>query len=147
MSNLPTVAQLVFPESDLTTQQATQQSVHATFDWDFVVGDFVLKDGKLVVVTGIAYLKVWIQKALRTVKDTLLYAGTEYGSGHYALIGQNFHPDYEKAEFVRLISEALMQNDAITGVENFAFTQSGATLTIILTVQSIYGTTTQQVVF
>lgn len=146
MSNLPQVAQLVFPASDLTTQQTTKQSVHATYDWDFDVGDFVLKDGKLVKLTGIEYLKVWIQKALRTVKDTLIYSGTNYGSNHFSLIGQNFHPDYEKAEYTRLIRECLMQNDAITGVENFSFSQSGAKLTIGFTVQSIYGVTTQQAV-
>lgn len=146
MSNLPQVAQLSFPNTDLTTQQATSQRVHATYDWDFDAGDFVLKDGKLVQLTGIEYLKVWVQKALRTVKDTLIYAGTNYGSDHYSMIGQNFHPDFEKAEFVRMIRECLMQNDAITGVEDFSFSQSGAKLTINLTIQSIYGTTNQQAV-
>jgi hypothetical protein len=143
--SLPQVAQLVFPETDLNTQ-VTQQSVHTTFDWDFTTGDFVLKDGKLVELTGIDYLKIWIQKALRTVKDTLIYTDTSYGSEHYSLMGQNFNPDFEKAEYTRMISECLLQNDAITAIENYEFLQSGTRLNISLTVQSIYGTTNQQVV-
>lgn len=146
MSNLPKVAQLTFPDADLTTSQTNQQRVHATYDWDFDAGDFALKDGKLVQLTGIDYLIVWIQKALRTAKYTLIYTGTDYGSNHYSLIGRNFHPDLEKSEYKRMILEALMQNDAITGVESFSFSQTGSRLTISFTVQSIYGTTNQQAV-
>lgn len=146
MSNLPKVAQLTFPDADLTIPQTNQQRIHVTYDWDFDAGDFALKDGKHVQLTGIEYLKVWIQKTLRTVKNTLIYTGTDYGSDHYSLIGQNFHPDFEKAENKRMIREALMQNDAITGVESFSFSQTGSRLTISFTVQSIYGTTNQQAV-
>jgi hypothetical protein len=146
MSNLPQIAQLTFPDADLKTPQTNQQRIHATYDWDFDAGDFALKDGKLVQLTGIDYLIVWIQKALRTVKDTLIYTGTNYGSNQYSLIGRNFHPEFEKSEYKRMILEALLQNDAIIGVESFTFSQTGSRLTIGFTVQSIYGTTNQQAV-
>jgi len=146
MSNLPQVAQLDFPESDMTSQQVTNQRVYATFDWDFETGDFKLRDGKLIPVTGLDYLIIWMQKALRTVINTLIYTGTNYGSGHFSLIGQNFHPDYEKSELTRMIKEALSQNDAITSVEAFAFSQTGSRVTVNFTVKSIYGTTNQEVV-
>jgi hypothetical protein len=145
MSNLPQVAQLTFPDTDLTAQGATK-AVHVTYDWDFDAGDFRLSDGRLVARTGIDYVEIWVQKALRTVRDTFIYANTSYGSDHYSLIGQNFHPDFQKAEYIRTIREAIMQNDAITGVESFSFSQAGARLTISFTVKSIYGSTNQQVV-
>ena len=133
---LPNIAQLEFdqPSEVITT------SVHKTYDWDFGVNDFKRKDGKLIELTGLDYLKVWIHKALRTVKDTLIYKGTEYGSGHDSLIGANFKPAFAQSEYVRMIRDCLLQNDAITRVENFTFSQSGSRLTISFDVQSIYGT-------
>lgn len=133
---LPRIAQLEFPETEL--QQAA--ITHKTFNWDFDEGDFVLRDGKLVELSGIDYLKTWIKKALYTVINSLIYEGTDYGSGHHTLIGQNFHPDYSRSEYERLIREALLTNEAITRVDNFAFSQSGARLRISFDVRSIYGT-------
>jgi hypothetical protein len=143
VSNLPSVAQLTFPDSDLTSQQVTQQRVYSTYDWDFEKGDFRLVDGKLVQLTGMPYLKVWMQKILRTVFNTLLYTGSNYGFEGYSLVGQDFNPSYTKAEYIRMIQEALLQNDAITSVTGFSFSQDGATLTISFTVNSIFGTTNE----
>ncbi|MED1642168.1 DUF2634 domain-containing protein [Brevibacillus agri] len=142
--SLPQIAQLEMPATEIT-RQARSQTVHKTFLWDFQAGDFVLRDGKLVEVTGIEYIKVWIEKALRTVKDSLIYAGTGYGSEHHSLIGQNFHPDFSRAEYERMIREALLQNDAITQVANFKFTQDGERLSVEFDVTSIYGVTSGEV--
>lgn len=136
--SLPQIAQLEIPQSEIT-QQTMPETVHKTFLWDFEKGDFVLKDGKLIEVGGLEYLKIWIEKALRTVKDSLIYASTGYGSEHHSLIGRNFHPDYSRAEYERMIREALMQNNAIIQVSNFAFSQNGEKLTIAFDVISIYG--------
>lgn len=141
---LPQIAQLEFPDSALV-QQSSLSTEHKTFLWDFEAGDFVLKDGKLIEVTGIEYIKVWVQKTLHTVKDSLIYAGTGYGSEHHILIGRNFHPDFSKAEYERLIREALFQNNAITKVDNFSFSQDGERLTVNMDVGSIYGSTTEAV--
>lgn len=138
--SLPQIAQLEMPESEIT-QQAAPQTVHKTFMWDFEAGDFVLRDGKPVEVTGTEYVKEWVRKALSTVKDTLIYTGTGYGSEHSSLIGRNFHPDFSRAEYERMLREAIMRNDAITQVTNFTFTQDGERLLIEFQVESIYGAT------
>jgi len=142
--SLPQIAQLEFPASEIA-QQTTSRTVHRTFKWDYETGDFVLKDGKLVEVSGIEYVEEWVKKALNTVKDSLIYTGTGYGSEHYSLIGKNFHPDFSRAEYERMLSEALMINDAITQVTNFAFSQEGERLIIEFEVGSIYGTTREAV--
>ncbi|MBU7320269.1 DUF2634 domain-containing protein [Paenibacillus oleatilyticus] len=138
--SLPQIANLQFT-ADEVIESTTSEAVHATFDWDFTTGDFRLIDGKLVKLTGIEYLKVWIQKALRTVAGTLIYKGTTYGSEHHTLIGRSFHQDFSRAEYERMIRAALLQNDAITLVDSFSFSQSGARLTINFRVGSIYGET------
>lgn len=144
--SLPQIAKLDMPEAEIT-QQTTTQTVLKTFLWDFQAGDFALKDGKLIEVTGIEYVKEWIKKALGTVKDSLIYQGTGYGSEHYSLIGQNFHPDFSRAEYERMIQEALLLDDAITQVDNFSFSQDGERLTIEFDVISIYGSTEGEVKF
>lgn len=146
MINLPDIAQLSFPASNLQSQQTTQQRIYTIYDWDFSVGDFKLSNGKLVELTGLDYLQVWIQKALLTEQGTLLYTGSSYGSESNSLIGTDFDPNYTKSEYMRMISDALLQNDAITSVDGFTFSQAGSFLTIGFTVSSIYGTTSGQVI-
>lgn len=141
--SLPSIAQLEFPESDLV-QTTARSTVHKTYAWDYNAGDFVKQDGKLIPLIGIDYVKAWCQKALRTVKGSLIYAGTNYGSGHHSLIGKNFNPAFSQAEYERFIREALIQNDAITRVDNFAFSQTGARLIISFDLYSIYGTTREE---
>src|SRR5690606_2686977 len=99
--------------------------VHKTFAWDFEKGDFVLRDGKLIEQSDVAYLQTWIKKALNTAKNILIYSGTGYGSDHFDLIGQTLDRDFFLAEFERVIRECLMQNSAINGCRNFRFEQMG----------------------
>jgi hypothetical protein len=135
--SLPSISELEFE----TAAVITPATVHRTFDWDFEAGDFKRTDGKLVELTGIDYLKVWINKALRTIRNTLIYVGENYGSEHQSLIGGNFKPDFLRSEMERTIREALLENDAISQVDNFTFAQSGARMEISFTVNSIFGTT------
>jgi len=141
---LPKIAQLEFPEQPV--QKSTTTTVHKTLAWDFEVGDFKLSDGKTIVVSGIEYIKIWIQKALRTVKNSRIYVGTQYGSEHHSLIGRNFKPAFSQAEYERMIREALLQNNAILRVERFVFSTNESRLSIQFDVTSIYSTTTEQVV-
>ncbi|BBI32493.1 hypothetical protein KCTCHS21_18920 [Cohnella abietis] len=132
---LPQITQLMFDNNEETATE----TVHKTFDWDFDVGDFRTRDGRIVELEGLEYLKVWIQKAIRTVRDTLIYDGEDYGSEHTSLIGRNFNKSFAQSEYERMIREALVENDAISGVENFAFGQAGSRLEISFDVRSIYG--------
>jgi len=142
---LPKITELELPDSNVFNNAAAQ-AVHQTFEWDFASGDFKLDDGKLVPATHQSYIRIWIQKALRTVKNGRIYAGTNYGSEHHSLIGRNFKPAFSQAEYERMIREALLQNSAITRVENFDFTTDGSWLAIQFDVISIYGTITEQAV-
>lgn len=142
--SLPQIAQLQYETEEITDQEQTE-TIHSTYHWDFELGDFKTKDGKLIELTGIEYLKVWIQLALRTEKNTLIYEGTDYGSEHHKLIGTTFKPSFTKEEYKRYIKEALLVNSAILNVSNFAFNQEGARMTISFDVSSIYGTVGEEV--
>ncbi|WP_274363707.1 DUF2634 domain-containing protein [Paenibacillus thermotolerans] len=137
---LPKIAEL---EIQAASPAVSQTTVHKTYAWDYESGDFLLIDGRMVELTGIEYVKAWVEKALRTVAGSGIYAGTAYGSEHHSLIGSTFKAAFAEAEYERMIREALLQNDAILRVENFSFSQSesGARLLVSFDVISIYGTT------
>jgi len=139
--SLPAIAKLELRDD---TNRLTSETVHKTYAWDFEKGDFILCDGKLIELTGLDYIKVWIQKAIRTVFNSKIYVGTNYGSEHHSLIGRSFNPSFSQSEYERMIREAMMQNDAITSVSNFSFHQSASKLNIEFDVQSIYGSTREE---
>lgn len=136
---LPQVAQLEWNDQELVESIVPKNEAHHTFAWDFTTGDFMLTDGKLIPLTGLEYVKGWIQKCLHTILNSLIYVGTDYGSEHHVLIGRNFHPEFSRAEYERMIREALLKNDAIKQVDHFVFSQDGAKLTIQFVVESSYG--------
>lgn len=142
--SLPNIAQLEFNIEEIT-DSTESKTIHKTLLWDFEEGDFALKDGKVVIVESKDYIKVWIRKALLTIENTLIYKETNYGSGHYSLIGTNFKPTFTKEEYKRTIKEALLFNDAITNVYNFTFTQNNSRMIIGFEVDSIYGRTNEVV--
>lgn len=44
-----------------------------TFDFDFGNGEFVMKDGNPVILSGINALKLWIQKCMRSTALHILH--------------------------------------------------------------------------
>ena len=64
-----------------------------TFDFDFGNGEFVMKDGNPVILSGINALKLWIQKCMRTqLYRYSIYKDKQYGANienHITLILQN----------------------------------------------------------
>lgn len=130
---LPQITKLEFKNETVELNLTS----HKTFLWDFNIGDFVIKDGKLVVVEGIDYIKIWIEKALRTKANTSVY--TNYGSEHHNLIGKVFDREFTNAELERTIREALLKNNAITNAYNFKFQLDEDLLNIEFTVSTIYG--------
>lgn len=137
--SLPQLAALEFDSKTDVVTTSAEQIVNATFDWDFETGDFRLVDGSLKELTGQDYLHVWIQKTLRTIKNSLIYAGTGYGSEHYSIVGRNFDPAFLRAEYERMTRECLMENSAITDISDIRLEQDGAQLKISLSVASIFG--------
>ncbi len=130
---LPQIAQLELNNSSINESPVT----HKSLLWDFEAGDFKLQDGKVKEIESLEYIRVWIEKALRTRLGTLIY--NTYGSGHQALIGRVLDREYAQSELERSIREALLQNEAITAATNFIFEYDGELLSIRLTVSTIYG--------
>jgi hypothetical protein len=130
---LPEISKLQFETEDVIEENPVLKS----YKWNFESGDFELIDGRLVEVEGLDYIKVWIEKILRTRKDLEIY--TTYGSGHQDLIGTVYDRDFVQSEITRIIREALSTNDAIEEVGEATVEFEGSMLTINFKVNTIYG--------
>ncbi len=112
-----------------------------TFDFDFKAGEFKMKNGNPVVLTGIDALKLWIQKCIRTQLNRYsIYKGRQYGANIEDLvIGKSYNFDFAESELRREIETALLQNEDIQSMSSFSVKKTGSTLNISLTLITVYG--------
>lgn len=141
--SLPQIVELEFEASEILEQT---QVTHKEFAFDFDKGEFTLKDGNLVLVDGIEYLKTWIQHILRSKRGTLLYKESNYGSEYEYLIGQRLPTSMFMSELERMIRETLLQNDKIQDIENFNIERVKSRLIVSFDVSSDYGILNESVV-
>lgn len=112
-----------------------------TFDFDFGNGEFVMKDGNPVILSGINALKLWIQKCIRTQLNRYsIYKGKQYGANIEDLvIGKSYNFDFAESELRREIETALLQNEDIQSMSSFSVKKTGSTLDISLTLITVCG--------
>nr|DAW21740.1 MAG TPA: Protein of unknown function (DUF2634) [Caudoviricetes sp.] len=112
-----------------------------TFDFDFKAGEFIMKNGNPVVLTGIDALKLWIQKCIRTQLNRYsIYKGKQYGANIEDLvIGKSYNFDFSESELRREIETALLQNEDIQSMSSFSVKKTGSTLDISLTLITVCG--------
>lgn len=123
-------------------QDETQEALGVSFAFDFDRGDFVLSDGKLIEISGIDALKVWVQKCLSTVSQryvAYMQDDIPYGMERLELTDRSVPQDYLYAEMERVISAALLRHPQIYSISGFAFVRSGRTLEASATITTAYG--------
>ncbi|MEC0269419.1 DUF2634 domain-containing protein [Paenibacillus anseongense] len=97
-----------------------------------------LKNGRIVGTTdGLEAVKQAVYKILGTERFEYLIYGPDYGSEYGSLIGGN--SVLIRSELARRISEALMQDDRITDVQDMKVTITGDSALAEFTVVSQYG--------
>lgn len=132
---LPEIADLEFENDELLEED--EPTIGKSFLFDFKKGDFVMKDGKLVVLEGIEALKMWIIKVIRTEKFRFrIYENTEfendeqYGVMLEDLIGSNFDREFIEAEIEREVTEALLLHEYIISVDEWQFERNSKKMTV-----------------
>ena len=112
-----------------------------TFDFDFGNGEFVMKDGNPVILSGINALKLWIQKCMRTqLYRYSIYKDKQYGANIEDLvIGKSYNFDFAESELRREIETALLRNEDIYSMSGFSAEKVGAILKISFTLNTAYG--------
>lgn len=118
--------------------------------FDFDLGDFVVKDGKVTTVTGVEALKLWIKKVLRTKKNKYEIYKTQnvekYGVNLLEIVTSKYPLTYIQAQVQSTVTEALLKNSDIKSVTNFKFVRDKRLLNVQFDVITVYGLTRESVV-
>lgn len=132
---LPSIADLEFENDELLEED--EPTIGKSFLFDFKKGDFVMKDGKLVILEGIEALKMWIVKVIRTENFRFrIYENTgfeddeQYGVMLEDLIGSNFDREFIEAEIEREVTEALLLHEYIISVDEWQFERNSKKMTV-----------------
>jgi len=107
--------------------------------WNFEDACPIFKNGNPVFITGKEAVKVWVWKALITVRTLFPIYTWAFGNETEMLLGQNFTEDTKRAEAARYVREALEINPYITDISNITVDFIDSSLIIAVTVTTIYG--------
>lgn len=99
-------------------------------------------DGNTYLVEGNEAIRIWIYKALRTVRYAHAAYDDDYGCEINNLIGEPMSSEITRLEIKRYITEALMVNPYIEELSDFQFVPSRSRMAVQVTVRTIYGADT-----
>lgn len=140
----------IFPFINLdaqTTPRADELPLFKEYAYDFQHNCLALRNGKTYFVSGNEALKIWIYKALMTVRYRYVAHTTAYGGEVYSLIGAVLSSDILTSELRRFIIEALMVNPYIVELSNFKFDKVKDGVTAEFNCKTIYGDAIQNIYF
>ena len=121
-----------------TKESISQNKVPKEYAWDFSKNDFILQNGKMVVLEGAEAIKVWIYKMFKTPRYRYLIYSWNYGHELERLIGDGF-TGIVRNEVKRLVEDALTLNSSIKGVANMNVSFEKDKLNITFTALTDYG--------
>ena len=107
--------------------------------WDFLKDKPIIKNNEFIIVEGKEAIKVWIYKAIKTVRYQHPIYSWDYGCEINSLIGQNYTKGLTKSESERYIKEAILINPYITDVKIIDINSSKDILSVSIQVDTIYG--------
>ncbi|MBV4423249.1 DUF2634 domain-containing protein [Clostridium tyrobutyricum] len=128
MSIMPEVYDVDIPDPQVEVQYEEDdiQEVPREYAWDFEKNDFLLKDGKFIIVEGIEAIKIWIWKALHTPKLIYSIYSDTYGHDIESLVGKGFSYDLMETEIKRFVTESLTQIKYVNGISDFYISEDGS---------------------
>lgn len=119
--------------------QSNELSIPKEYAWDFENNDFILKDGRFVIVEGLEAIKIWIYKTLKIQRYRYLAYSWNYGHELENLIGSTFTKQAIQSEAKRYLEEALLINPYIKAIKDLKAEIVGDALKLDFTVATDYG--------
>lgn len=137
------MAESLFPFfGDIQTDTDTDTlPIYREVSWDFANNIPIVERGNFVITTGIAAIKTWAFKAMKTERFRYRIYSWDFGCEMENLIGESFTPNLTKAECVRYIKEALLIHPYITAVSEVSVSFSAGKLSIAAKLETVYGET------
>lgn len=106
------------------------------YAWDFDNDNFLIENGKFVIVEGLEALKVRNYLALKVYKGRFFIYKNKVGTRLKDLIGKD--RNYVSSHVKEMIEEALLDNVYVTGIENLKISYNNGKITVEFTVLNIY---------
>lgn len=121
-------------EDDEIDIEVEGDKIPSDYEIDFETGKLTGR-----IITGLDAIMQWVRIVLSV--DRYFYPQYSWVFGHElsSLIGQNYDENYIKSEVKRMIEDAIMINENITGIEDLECSINGDILTASFTVNTIYG--------
>lgn len=107
--------------------------------WNYLKDEPLIENNEFVIVAGNEAIKVWIYKAIKTVRYQYPIYSWDYGCEISSLIGQKYTKGLTKSEAERYIKEAILINPYITDVKIIDINFSEDILSVSIQVDTIYG--------
>ena len=140
-------------EENLTSDETSNNSFGKTYLFDFDQGEFVLKDGKLVIASELEAIKQWVTKIIRTEKFKFkIYEkeveekNKEYGITFRNLLGKKLPKEMIRSEIKRELTDVLTKHPKIKTLSEFKIIQEGVKVTINFKVHLVNGSIISEVV-
>lgn len=111
-----------------------ERALNTDYEIDFNTGKLTGR-----IITGLEAVIQWARLTLATERYFYTQYNWDYGSELQSLIGRNHSKDYIESEVKRILNEALLINEAITGIEVLKCDNSGEKLKISSGLETIYG--------
>ena len=107
--------------------------------WDYINDKPLIQNNEFVIVEGNNAIKVWIYKAIKTVRYQHSIYSWDYGCEINSLIGQKYTKGVTKSEAGRYIKESLLINPYITSIDVIDTVFKDSTLYANIKITTIYG--------
>lgn len=124
------------PEVELNNNEL---KMYKEVAWDFKNNEPLIINGDPVIVEGREAIKVWCYKALLTNRFKHTIFSWDYGCEIETLINKGFTKALMSSEVERFVIEALEINEYITKVEVDNISFQSDSLSIYITVNTVYG--------
>lgn len=115
--------------------------------FDFAKNDFVISNGKFVLINGQELIKQKIEKVIRTEYNKYhVYDDVDYGvSLKSTIIGTALPLNYVKSEIERIVTEAVLKIDGVTNVSMFTVENDGSDVFVSFQVDTEFGSVSEEV--
>jgi phage baseplate assembly protein W len=112
-------------------------------DEDSVPSDYEIdfSKGKLTgrIITGLDAIIQWARIVLSTDRYYYTQYSWDHGSELQELIGKSMSKEYATSEIKRMITDALMVNDDVLGIDDLEYEITNDRITASFTINTVYG--------
>ena len=113
------------------------------YAWDFDKDDFLLENGKFVIVEGLEALKIRNYLSLKIYKGRFFIYKNKVGTRLKDLIGRD--RNYVSLHVKSMIEEAILDNVYVTGIEDVEISYNNGKIIVEFKVLNIYQNYTTEI--